>query len=109
MRNGNEEIRNGNEEMRLSTGKFVHASRKLAHCIDFCSQEIMAELMHCKSYCPYRLWAVRQIRDWSRLTWAVKTEPSDRLDGDGCLYSLNWTTGHGYWTHPNCYKMPFCV
>jgi len=55
MRNGNEEIRNGNEEMRLSTGKFVHASRKLAHCIDFCSREIMAELMHCKSYCPYRL------------------------------------------------------
>jgi len=31
MRNGNEEIRNGNEEMRLS---------------------IMAELIHCKSYCP---------------------------------------------------------
>ena len=23
----------------------------------------------------------------------MKTEPSDRLDGDGCLYSLDWTTG----------------
>ena len=55
MRNGNEEIRNGNEEMRLSMGKFVHASQKLAHCIDFFSGEIMAELIHCKSNCPYRL------------------------------------------------------
>jgi len=75
-------MRNGNEEMRLSTGKLVHASQKLAHCINFLLQEIMAELIHCKSYCPYRLWAVWQIRDWSGLTWVVKTEPSDHLDGD---------------------------
>ena len=53
MRNGNEEIRNGNEEirnrkeeMRLSMGKIVHASQKLAHCIDL-SREIMAALIHC--------------------------------------------------------------
>ena len=53
MRNGNEEIRNGNEEIRLSMEKLVHASQKLAHCIDFFSRKIMAELIHCKSYCPY--------------------------------------------------------
>ena len=53
MRNRNEEIRNGNEEIRLSMGKLVHASQKLAHCIDFLSQEIMAALIRCKSYCPY--------------------------------------------------------
>jgi len=53
MRNGNEEIRNRNEEMRLSMRKFVHGSQKLiAHWIDFFSREIMAELLHCKSYCP---------------------------------------------------------
>jgi len=39
MRNGNEEIRNRNEETRF----------------DFLSREIMAALIHCKSYCPYRL------------------------------------------------------
>ena len=55
MRKGNEEIRNGNDEMRLRVGKLVHASQKLAHWhyIDFLSREIMATVIHCKSYCPY--------------------------------------------------------
>jgi len=71
--------------MRLSMGKLMYASQKVAHCIDFLSQEIMAAPIHCKSYCPYRLWAIWQIQDWSGLTWAVKTEPSDCLDGDSNL------------------------
>ena len=25
----------------------------------------------------------------------------------GCLYSLDWTTGLDYWTHPKLHKMPF--
>ena len=39
MRNRNEETRNGNEEMRLSMGKVVHASQKLACCIDICREK----------------------------------------------------------------------
>jgi len=45
MRNGNEEIRNGNEKMGLSMEARAREP-KLAHCIDFFSRDIMAELIH---------------------------------------------------------------
>ena len=44
------------------------------------SREIMAALIHCKFYCPYRMTYSRL--KWINLGSEVKIEPSDRLDGD---------------------------
>ena len=78
----------------IEHGKLVHASQKLAHSV------IVSISFREKSWQNWYInLTVRinsepyDIQDWSGLTWAVKTEPSDRLDGDGCLYSLDWTTG----------------
>ena len=59
MRNRNEETRNGNEEMRLSMGKVVHASQKLACCIDICCEKSWQNI---------------------NLTFHTNFEPYDRLE-----------------------------
>ena len=59
--------------MRLSMGKVVHASQKLACCIDICCEKSRQNInltFHTNSE-PY------DIGDWSGLTWAVKTKPFD--------------------------------
>jgi len=73
MRNGNEEMRNGNEVMRLSMEKLVHASQT-----NTCNSSLAAPLVD-----STELYDSHKLGHRSGLTWAVKTELSDRpLDGD---------------------------
>jgi len=57
------------------------------------------------------LWQ-RKVSAWPsdyKYTVKINAAKINYMKKEGSHYSLDWTTGLDYWTHPKCCKMPFQV